>query len=68
MKLNFFVVVGACFLLFGVLITTVELFTFGLAGSAGVFGASLPSALLVVLGIILIKFGTRPKRFARRKK
>jgi hypothetical protein len=57
MRLNFFVMFGVCFLLFRVFLTIIELFTGGLVGGAGIYGATLPSILLVVLGIILIKIG-----------
>jgi hypothetical protein len=66
-RLNFFVIVGAGMFVFGLFITGVELLTSGLVSSAGVFGETLPSVLLVVLGIVLIRVGTRPKRFSRRK-
>jgi uncharacterized membrane protein len=66
-RLNFFVVVGALLVIAGLLMAAVGVFSDGLVGSVGVFGATIPSALLIILGFALIKIGTRPKGFSQRK-
>ena len=68
-RLNFFVTVGALLVLAGVFMALVGAFSggfYGLIGAVGIFGATLPSILSVILGLALIKVGTRPKGFAQR--
>jgi hypothetical protein len=67
MKLNLFVIVGACLVFAGLFTTVVLVFRGGLGSSMGVFGVTMPSVLSLVLGISLIKVGTRPKRFSRKR-
>jgi hypothetical protein len=66
-RLNFFVVVGSLLVFAGVLMAVVGVFSGGLVGSVGVFGATIPSALSIILGFALIKVGTRPKGFPQRR-
>jgi uncharacterized Tic20 family protein len=67
LRLNFFVIVGALLVFVGVFMTIVGIFEGGLVGSVGVFGATIPSVLSIILGFALIKIGTRPKGFARQR-
>ena len=68
MKLpNLWVIAGALLLLVGIVAMFVGIFGGGLVASFGVFGAVTPSAFSIILGVVLIKIGTRPKRFTRRK-
>jgi hypothetical protein len=67
LRLNLFVIVGACLVFAGLFTTAVLVFRGGLGSSMGVFGVMMPSVLSLVLGIALIKVGTRPKRFSRRR-
>ena len=67
MKLNFFVIVGVCLVFAGLFTTVILVLRGGLGSSMGVFGVTMPSVLSLVLGIALIKVGTRSKRFSRRK-
>jgi hypothetical protein len=69
-RLNFFVILGGFLVLAGAFIALVgvsEGGLYGLIGAAGIFGATLPSILTMILGLALIKVGTRPKGFVQRK-
>ena len=69
MKLPNLWVVGGAFLLFlGAVTTVVGVLSGSLAGSIAVVGATLPSILSLVLGVILIRIGTRQGRLARRRR
>jgi hypothetical protein len=62
MRLNVTMVIGALVFVFGAFITGTVLVEGG-----GVFGSILPGPILIVLGIVLIKIGSRPKGFSKRK-
>jgi len=67
MKLpNLWAIGGAWFVFVGVGVTVVGISGGGLAGSAGAFGATLPSVMSIVLGLVLLKIGERPERLHRR--
>ena len=63
MRLNVTVVVGALVLVFGAFITGTGLTESG--GGGGIFGSILPGPLLMVFGIVLMKIGSKPKRFSK---
>jgi uncharacterized membrane protein YkvI len=66
MRLNVTVIIGAFVFVFGAFITGMELVQGG-GGGGGIYGAVLAGPLLIVFGIVVIKIGSRPKRFSRRK-
>jgi uncharacterized membrane protein YkvI len=65
MRLNVTTIFGAFVFVFGAFITGMELVQGG--GGGGIYGAILAGPLLIVFGIVLMKFGSRSKRFSRRK-
>ncbi len=66
MRLTFFLLAGLLFLISGVFITVATL-PGSLSGGGGIFGAVLAPVVLVVLGIVLMVVGTRPKRYSKRR-
>jgi len=60
------VVGGVFFLLVGAVTTLVGVLSGGLVGSSGVLGITMPPVLSLVFGVILIRIGTRPRKFGRR--
>jgi hypothetical protein len=64
---NIWVTGGAFFLSVGVLAMLVGAFTNSLVGSVAVIGPTIPSVMSILVGAVLIKIGTRPKRFSRRR-
>jgi uncharacterized membrane protein YkvI len=66
MRLNATVIFGGLVFVLGAFITGMELVQGG-GGGGGIFGAILAGPLLVVFGAVLVKIGSRPKRFSRRK-
>jgi hypothetical protein len=69
MKLpNPWVLGGLLLLSMGAITTMVGVFEGSLAGSIAAIGVTMPSLLSLVLGVILIRVGTRPGRFARRRR
>jgi hypothetical protein len=65
MRLNVTVIVGALVFIFGAFITGLELSQGG--GGGGVYGSVFVGAVLIVFGIVIMQFGSRPKRFSKRK-
>jgi hypothetical protein len=63
---NLWVVGGVLFLSIGTVTTLVGILSGGLLSSITAIGATMPSLLSLVLGVILIRIGTRPGKFARR--
>lgn len=62
MRLNVETVAGGCLFVFGALIVGVE---FGGMESSTLFGTVLVGPILVVLGVVLVSLGSRPKRFSK---
>jgi hypothetical protein len=65
MRLNLTIISGALIIVFGAFITGFEL-SQGVGGG-GIYGAVLAGPVLIVLGFALIRFGSRRKRFSKRK-
>jgi hypothetical protein len=63
MRLNVTVIVGVFVFVFGAFITGVELLS---VGGGGIFGAVLAGPVLIVFGVVLILYGSRPKRYSRK--
>jgi hypothetical protein len=65
MRLNVTVIVGALVFIFGAFITGLELSESG--GGGGIYGSVFVGVVLIVFGFVIMQFGSRPKRFAKRK-
>jgi hypothetical protein len=65
MRLNVTIIVGALVFIFGAFITGLELSQGG--GGGGVYGSVFVGVVLIVFGFVIMQFGSRPKRFSKRK-
>jgi hypothetical protein len=66
MRLNVTVIFGAFAFIFGAFITGLELSQAG-GGGGGVYGSVFVGVVLIVFGFVIMEFGSRPKRFSKRK-
>jgi hypothetical protein len=56
---------GAFAFIFGAFITGLELSQAG--GGGGIYGSVFVGVVLIVFGFVIMEFGSRPKRFSKRK-
>jgi hypothetical protein len=64
LRLNVTIIVGALVFVFGTFLTGMEVIQ---GGGGGIYGAVLAGPLLIVFGFVLVMFGSRRKRFSKRR-